>query len=372
MAADPQHAQRILIVRLSALGDVVHVLPLLDALRRARPEAHIGWLVEERAASLLEGHPQLDRVWVHPRRQISSLLSRGRAWAALQTFRRFLAPLRAAGYELAIDVQSNLRSSALALASGASQRIGFDAPFAKEGSRWLHTRSVRPAGEPQLKVLRNLRLLEPLGIDTAGVRARLAVPERTQVWTEGGGPDARGPRVALHPGVSDFGAIKRWAPERYGALAQRLHQGCGADVLVTWGPGDRPLAEAVAAASDGAARVAPETRSILELAALLAAGDLVVGSDTGPVHLAAALGVPVVGLYGPKDPAVYAPWDARTGGAAATVWKNVHCSPCTLRRCNNVICMPAIQVEDVEAAARRILAEAAAQTPASGLGGGAS
>jgi len=101
----------------------------------------------------------------------------------------------------------------------------------------------------------------------------------------------------------------------------------------------------------------PETGSILELAALYEACDLVIGVDTGPLHLAAALGVPVVGLYGPKDPAIYAPWDARTGAAAPLVRRPVYCSPCNRRTCTNIICMPAIQVGDVVAAARDSLRE---------------
>jgi ADP-heptose:LPS heptosyltransferase len=113
----------------------------------------------------------------------------------------------------------------------------------------------------------------------------------------------------------------------------------------------------VVAAAEGCAVLGPETGSILHLAAIYEECDLVIGADTGPLHLAAALGVPVVGLYGPKDPAIYAPWDARTAAAAPVVRRPVHCSPCNRRTCPNVICMPAIQVEDVVEAARASLAE---------------
>jgi ADP-heptose:LPS heptosyltransferase len=161
--------------------------------------------------------------------------------------------------------------------------------------------------------------------------------------------------------VSDFGSNKQWEPERFGRTASRLAKEHGARCIVTWGPGERALAERVVAASQGAAQLCPETGSILDLAALYEACDLVIGVDTGPLHLAAALGVPVVGLYGPKDPAIYAPWDARTGAAASVVRRPVHCSPCNRRRCGNVICMPAIQVGDVVDAARDSLAETPAE-----------
>jgi lipopolysaccharide heptosyltransferase I len=348
---------RILIVRLSALGDVVHALPMLDALRRARPDAEIGWLVEEKASSLLAGHPQIDQLWVAPRAQLAGLLRRGRVIAALRLLVRFIGELRAAGYELVIDAHSNARSSFLALCSGARRRIGFAHGHAKEGAGWLYTDRVVPTH--LLKVQRALDLLRPLGIDPRGARAALGIPEATRTWAHAQVEQLGGrPAIAIHPGVSDAGAIKRWEPERFGRAAARLAHERGARCLVTWGPGERELAQRVVDASEGCAVLGPETGSILDLAAIYEACDLVVGVDTGPLHLAAALGIPVVGLYGPKDPAIYAPWDARTGAAAAVVNRPVHCSPCNARTCANgtVICMPAIQVDDVVAAAGAELA----------------
>jgi lipopolysaccharide heptosyltransferase I len=353
-------ARRILIVRLGALGDIVHALPLLDALRGALPEARLAWLVEERTASVLADHPQLDRLLVFPRRELRELLRRGRLVAAAARALRFLRELRAERFEVSLDAQCNLRSSLLAWLSGARRRIGFAPPYTKEKAHWLsNERVVVPLGG-QLKVERNLALLAPLGVDGSGARPRLRIPEAARAAAREFRAEQRaGELVALHPGVSGFGAIKQWEPERFAGVARRLRAERGARCIVTWGPGERALAERVAAASEGAATAAPETRSILELASLYEVCDAVVGGDTGPIHLAAALGVPVVGLYGPKDPAIYAPWDGVRGRAAATVWKHVHCSPCRLRRCGNVICMPAIGVEDVSAALSRVLAEEA-------------
>jgi lipopolysaccharide heptosyltransferase I len=365
MQRDLESAQRILIVRLSALGDVVHVLPLLDALRRARPDAHIGWLVEQANASLLAGHPQIDQLLAFPRRELSALLRRGRLLAAAKLALRFLRELRAARFELTIDAQCNLRSSLLARLSGARRRIGFAPPYTKEKAHWLATDRVRVPVGGQLKVERNLALLGPLGIDGRGACAQLAVPdvarERARTWRA---QQAAAELVALHPGVSGFGAIKQWAPERYAGVARRLRAERGTRCIVTWGPGERELAERVVTQSEGAAQLAPETRSLLDLAALYQACDAVVGGDTGPLHLAAALGVPVVGLYGPKDPAIYGPWNGARRRPAAAVWKQVHCSPCRLRRCGNVICMPAIQVEDVTLALARTLEDEAAHESA--------
>jgi lipopolysaccharide heptosyltransferase I len=349
--------QRILIVRLSALGDVVHALPMLDALRRARPDAHIGWLVEEAAASLLDGHPQIDRVWVAPRGEMKGLLRQGRYGKAFGLVQQTRRALRSAQYDLTLDVQCNLRSAFLAHATGAPRRIAFAPPFSKEGARHLATELVTVTGEPQSKVERDLEILRPLGIDPAGARSQLAIPEEDRVAART--LRAReGAMVGLHPGVSGFGSFKRWAPERYAQLARRLHDDRGVKSLVTWGPGEEALASSIVADADGAAVLAPATRSLRALGALYEVCDVVVAADTGPLHLAAALGVPTVGLYGPKDPAIYGPWNGKTGEKAITVWKHVHCSPCKLRRCNDVICMPAITVDDVSAALEEPLSAA--------------
>jgi lipopolysaccharide heptosyltransferase I len=356
MTSEFPRAIRVLVIRLSALGDVVHALPMLDALRRARPDAEIGWVVEEKAASLLAGHPQIDRIWVAPRAEIVGLLRRGRLLAALRLLVRFARELRAAGYDLVIDPHSNARSAFLALCSGAPRRIGFAHGYAKEGAGWVYTDRVVPTRPRQLKVQRALDLLRPLGIDPHGARAVLGIPETTRAWARAQVELLGGrPIVAIHPGVSDAGAIKQWDPARFARTAVRLARERGARCLVTWGPGERDLAQRVVAASEGCATLGPETGSILDLAAIYAACDLVIGVDTGPLHLAAALGIAVVGLYGPKDPAIYAPWDARTGTAAPVVRRPVWCGPCNRRRCSNVICMPAIQVGDVVEAAQESL-----------------
>ena len=347
MSVGVEAARRILIVRLSSLGDVVHALPLLDALRRARPDAHLAWLVEEGAASLLEGHPQLDRLFVAPRGELQGLVRSGRWGTAGARLRALLRELRAERFDLSIDAQSNLRSGLLARASGASSRIGFAPPFSKEYAHRLLTLRVSPPTGPQLKVERNLELLRPMGIRPCAPRACIPVSERARRFAERA-LHAPGPWVALHPGVSEMGAIKRWPAERYAMVARQLWADYGARVLVTWGPGEETLARRVAA--EGSARTAPATASLQELAALYQRCAVVVGSDTGPVHLAAALGVHSVALYGPKDPGIYAPWQAQTGRAARVLWKGVHCSPCGRRHCGEVICMPAIGVAEVVAA----------------------
>lgn len=318
---------RLLIVRLSALGDCVHVLPALDALRRGLGrEARIGWLIEERAASLIAGHPQLDAVHVLPRKAAQALLKLKNPLLSLRALGGFFRDLRAEGYETAVDFHSNLRSSLAVLASGARERYGYAKGFCYDQSYLFRNRNFTPTVPVQHRVEKHLGLVSAVGVDPVGARAIVPVAEdaraRAVAWLRERFPER--PRViAFHPGASSHTANKQWPTVAYAALAWELGSE-GARAVVTWGPGERPLAEEIvakAAALGTEVVLGPETRSLQDLAALYASSAAVVGSDTGPVHLAAALGTPVVGLYAPKDPQVYAPWSSRTNRRAEVVYK---------------------------------------------------
>ncbi len=357
-------APRILIVRLSALGDVVHVLPALAALRAAWPRAHVGWLVEDRAASLLEGHPHVDRVHVVPRALWRRRLARDPLEVA-RGVRRLVVELRRARYDATLDFQSNLRSALLARASGAPVRVGQPRRYAKEGARLLVTDAPAPVPAEAHKVVRNLALLGPLGLAPAAP-PRPVVPEPPAARALGEAFARGGPRRAvLHPGVSAFGALKAWREERFAALARGL-VAAGARACFAWGgAAEERVARRLAALAPGS-EVLPATAGLLDLAALLRRADLVVGVDSGPLHLAAAVGAPVLGLYGPKDPRTYGPFWA----PHEVVRAGLECSPCRHRRCPrpDVVvaegtngparlspCMEALEVDVALAAALRLL-----------------
>jgi len=347
--------QRILLVRLSALGDVVHALPALATLRAALPAAKIGWLVEDRHAGALEGHPAIDRLFVFRRR------------GGLAAVREVRGELRAWRPDTAVDLQGNLKSGFLTRLSGAPRRIGLPPGEAREGSHLFATETV-PPGAPQEhrseRALRLVRSLLPEGGATTRRDGALPPirPEAERSVAEalaargiavgGAVGSARDPATGggayavLVPGTSAFGAFKRWPAPRFGALAQRLRDERGLAVLVSFGPGEKPLAEAVVAASGGAAALAPETRDLHELAALLRGAALVVGADCGPVAMAGILGVETIALFGPKDPEIYRP----PGPRVRVAWKQVYCSPCRLRKCGDPICMTTMEVDDVLAA----------------------
>lgn len=306
--------QRVLVIRLSAIGDVVNTLPAVALLRRALPDALLGFVVEDRARDVIVGHPLLDRTYVFPRKRWRGMLRRPGSWRELaREVRTFARELRAVPWDVALDVQSNLKGAAFAFASGAARRIGFARGHDYELNHLLSTDQVVPPADRPHRVDKFASL--PGAIGVAGDTREYVLPqdaaarERIAAWCarEGLAPQSF---VVLHPGTSDHGAEKRWPAESFAALAGAIARELHRPVVVTFGPGEEDLAERVRALSDGAARLAPPTASLLELVELLRLAAAFVSADTGPMHLAAAAGVPCVALFGPKDPAVYGPYGA--------------------------------------------------------------
>jgi lipopolysaccharide heptosyltransferase I len=310
---------RLALVKLSALGDVIHTLPLARALRRAYPDAELSWLVEAREAAALRDHPDLDHVipvdtrgW---RRRLGPS-GAGSLWAELRDLR---ARLRARRFEVAVDVQGLFKSGVITRLTGAPLRIGFGAARCKERlSALFTTRHVIPAPSVTHVVDQNLALLGALGIVPGA--PEFLIPPRPEAQrrmdeflTEAGWkPGDR--LVALNPGAGQPG--KQWEPERYAAVGERLGAEAGARVLLLWGPSESHLARQIALGIRGpgsaAARplLAPPT-DLDELAALLRRAHLMVAGDTGPLHLAAALGTPALGLFGPTSAARNGPYGPR-------------------------------------------------------------
>lgn len=339
---------RILVVRLSALGDVVHAMPVVAGLRRALPDARIDWLVDERRRELVELVPVVDRCIVAPRT--------GRLGGIPHVVRT----LRAARYDAAIDLQGLMKSALLARLSGARRVIGFDRRHLRErAARWWYTETP-PVGEPMHVIEKNLALAAGLGVEARPFEFPIAPRPSNAVARAraAAGCGAGEPFAVVSPGAA--WPSKRWAPDRFGALAERLRRAHGLASVVLWGPGERALAERVSAASAGAGAPAPAT-TIADVVALARAAAVVVAGDTGPLHLAAAVGAPVVGVYGPSDPRRNGPWSSRD----VVVSRRDRC-PCrrrraaapgvVVRRCAHApSCMASIPVEEVaRAVARRL------------------
>jgi lipopolysaccharide heptosyltransferase I len=276
-----------LVVRLGALGDIVHTVPAVAAIASASPGASIDWLVERRHRGVLD-------LFALPAAPIE--IDTGGSW---QTMRGVVGRLRSARYDVALDFQGLLKSAVLARLSGARRVVGFMKGALREPmAGMMYSEHVDPGAAPHV-IAKNLALARAVGVATDEIRLPLAsaadaTPAASRV-------------VVLNPGAG--WPNKQWAPERFGQLAAAIRQKHGLTSIVTWGPGEEPLARAVVEASGGAAEAAPAT-SLAALMTLLRRAALVVSGDTGPVHLAAAAGTPIVGIYGPTDPRRNGPWSA--------------------------------------------------------------
>jgi heptosyltransferase-1 len=286
---------RVLIVRLSAVGDCVQTMPLVSAIRSHWPNAHITWVVEKGAAPLIEAHNAVDRAIVLPRQfaKSPSLLFQLRTQLTRQRF------------DISFDPQGLTKSGLVARLSGAARRIGFARPAAREINPWLQTDLV--PSRAMHRVDRYLELLRPLGIEQPLVQFDFSIPAEAQAMAADfvNREDLHGGFVALNPGAG--WDSKRWPTERYADVARHLAQ-LGLRSVVTWGgQTERNWAEFIVSQSRGTAILAPNT-SLLELAALLQKARLFVGSDTGPLHLAAALDTPCVALFGASSATACSPY----------------------------------------------------------------
>jgi heptosyltransferase I len=310
---------RVLIVRLSAMGDVIHTLPAVHFLRRAFPHAFIGWLIEERWAELLcaPGSPRRG-----PRSSLRPLVDEVhtvnlKAWgkspfsiATLQRAATVWNDVRDARYDAVVDLQGAIRSAVLARLSGARAVYGAAEPRESPASLW-YTRKVVTRGRHVIE--QNLSVAEAL----VGSEMRHPAEDVTCDLPHDPVTEARIEEELAQLHVRDFAILnpgagwgaKRWPAERYGEVARRLAE-VGICPLVNYGPGEEDLFRAVLAASGGRAR--PMQGSVTELIALTRCSRIFIGGDTGPLHLAAALRVPVVAIFGPTDPARNGPYGTRS------------------------------------------------------------
>ncbi|MEZ5286869.1 MAG: lipopolysaccharide heptosyltransferase I [Vicinamibacterales bacterium] len=350
---------RILIVRLSALGDIVHALPVLAALRRSSPGIEVDWLVEQAYAPVLELADGLrQRIVVRADAEGAREEASGtsvRVFGMGTGYARAMAFLRRQRYDIALDLQGLIKSAVWARLSGAARVIGFAAAHLREQqAAWLYTESVVPPS-PAHVVEKNLAMAAHLGVAAAPPTMPIVLPESAVMDHV---RDAIGPAryAVLNPGAA--WPNKRWPPERFAALAAAVLHRHGLVSFVTWGPSEQALAEAIVEASGGAARLAPPTR-VADLAVLLAHAALVVSGDTGPLHVAAAVEAPIVGLYGPTWPERNGPWapDDEVVSRAAEC-RCHHKRQCQIGR----PCIEDITVDAVVEAVDRRLARAGARS----------
>jgi lipopolysaccharide heptosyltransferase I len=341
IATSQDRKMKILLVRLGALGDIVHALPVAAALRERYPDAQIDWLVDARHASLLDIVPVISRrVVVDSRRW-------GAALGALRALRR-------EGYHVAVDLQGLVKSAAFARMSGAPRVIGFSRAHLREKlAAGFYSEACDP-GDVSHVVDKNLSVLALFGIAGRRRQFPIAVPESAAC--EPVVERVRRDRMSGYALVNAGAAWpnKQWPPARFGEVAAALATRHALLPVVLWGPGEQAIAAGVVEASNGIAMAAPPT-GIGDLLTLARGARLMLSGDTGPLHLAAAVGAPIVALFGPTDPARNGPWDA----ADISLSRFGDCVCHYERRCRRSRgCIEDLTVEDVRAAIDRRLATA--------------
>jgi heptosyltransferase-1 len=345
--------QRLLIVRLGSMGDIVHTLPAVTALRQVFPDAIFGWVIEERWAELLctlrtprsgprsPQRPLVDRIHAVNTRKWRAALFSNQTWEQIAAG---LSELRAGRYQAAVDFQGAGRSALITRWSGAPVIYGVTQPRENVASMF-YTRQVIARGTHIVE--QNLSLAEAVAGQS------LKIPEVELPYEEASEKECEhrlrdqdiGKFILLNPGAG-WGA-KQWPAERYGEVAKRLGEN-GLKSLINFGPGEEHLARAVEVSSAGAAHGI--SCSLTQLIALTRHASLFVSGDTGPMHLAAALGVPVVGIFGPTNPARNGPY-----GTRSIVLRSPSSSTTHTRRKQPDEGLLEISSDQVVAAARKLL-----------------
>ena len=329
---------RLLIVLPGALGDVVRALPLLGRIRRARPGAWLGWVVEPPSAPLLAGHPWLDRAHVFARpRGVRALVP-------------LLREVRAERYEMALDLGRGAKSALIARASGAGERIGFARGDGREGSWLLATRRLPPQGIERAKLAQFLAFADALGLPPAPVDFGLAPTPVEAREAEALTAGLSGPLVAACVGSSC--PSRRWFPERTATVLRELRARHGASAVLLGAAPDAPFALEVLRATDAGVRDLVGRTTLRQLLAILARARLAFGPDSGALHLAAAVGTRAVSLWGATSPERSTPF----GSERLAVVGRAPCAPCFLRDCPiERVCMREIASDAVVARAATVL-----------------
>jgi heptosyltransferase-1 len=333
--------QRILIIKPSAIGDVVHTLPILNLVRKKWPAAKISWLVTPACAGLLEGHPQLDEVILFDRKRLGSIWRRPWLWMEL---RRFTRGLRERRFDLVIDLQGLFRSGWLARETRAPVRVGF--ANARELAWIFYTHRVPIETMEQHAVSRYLKVARFIGCDDRPVEFVFATTDEDTKYAEeliragkNVCPTTLGYAVLL-PGTNWL--TKRWPVERFAGLVAPLRER-GLACVVAGGPDAVEMAKQIPGTIDVTGRT-----SLRQLTALLERAALVVANDSGPMHIAAALGRPLVTPFGPTNPVRTGPY----GRMDSVIRLDISCSPCYSRHCSHRSCLQFLDVAPVLELAR--------------------
>ncbi len=346
-----QSLNSILIIKLSAIGDVVHSLPFLEVIKERFPNARIDWLVEEEALQIIKGHPALDRIIISRRKSWQQRVIKEKEW--LPVFREVLAfvkYLRSRKYDMVIDLQGLLKSGILIGISRGKRKIGMTG--VREGARLFVNEQPVLVDYEEHAIDRYLKIAEYLGCNYIPWKGTIPIYKSDERAIE---------RILKSIGTSDKILVainpmarwktKLWDPRRFAALAERLQKELSCLVIFTGSKNDRAFIRDIVQMMNAKPINLAGLTSLKELALLYKKCRAIVTTDSGPMHIAAAMGCRVISLFGPT-----APWRTGPYGPGHEIIRmDLSCSPCFKKKCNHLTCMKGITVENVFMAVRNIV-----------------
>jgi heptosyltransferase-1 len=346
--------KEILIVKMSAIGDVIHTLPALNAIRKQFPDARITWLVEEAAADIVLGHKALDRVIVSKRKQWIKELFSLKCGHAIKNIRNFLKELRNTKYDMIIDFQTLFKSGIMVMLAKGKRKIGFNKGMDHaESSHIFYNERIRPVSMEIHALERGLLLLKSLNIPCKKIEYDLPVTNKEKLNVDNllrqKDIDPEKPIICINPQAT--WETKLWDSKKFADLSDRLKKKYHAQIVFTGGKSDQEAVNDIVSMMKLPGINLAGLTTLKTLAALYEKAALIVTTDTGPMHLAAAMGTKVVAIFGST-----APW--RTGPYGSNnfiVRSDIYCSPCFKRECSTKECMENINVDDVMKGVKQLM-----------------
>jgi len=323
-----KNPKKILIVKPSSLGDVVHSLPFLNAIRERFPGSEIHWVIAKGLEDLLTGHPMIDKIWII-NKDIWKKLSYIRD--SVHELRIFMKGIKEEKYDMVVDLQGLLRSGIITLSTGSPLRVGFQE--AREGSRFFYTHKIK-GGRDVHAVDRYLKIAAFLGCDIDDICFPMPLSFEPSVQT---GISLPVDYAVIAPGAR--WGTKRWPPEKFGRLASLLPL----NTVVVGSKGDMDYAKKVLDLSKGKTISLAGKTTLKALIEIIRGARFFISNDSGPMHIAAALGIPVFAIFGPTNPERTGPY----GKGHTVIRQDISCAPCFKRRCNDLRCLESISASKV-------------------------
>jgi heptosyltransferase-1 len=323
-----ENPAKILIVKPSSLGDVIHSLPFLNAIRERFPSSEIHWVIAKGLEDLLTGHPMIDKIWII-NKDMWKKLSHIRD--SLRELRIFMKAIKEEKYDMVVDLQGLLRSGIIAMSTGSPLRVGFQE--AREGSRFFYTRKIK-GGRDVHAVDRYLKIAAFLGCDIDGICFPMPLSFESSVQA---GISLPVDYAVIAPGAR--WRTKRWPPEKFGRLASLLPL----NTVVVGSKGDMDYAKKVLDLSKGKAVSLAGKTTLKTLIEVIRGARFFISNDSGPMHIAAALGIPVFAIFGPTNPERTGPY----GKGHTVIRQDISCAPCFRRTCDDLRCLESISASKV-------------------------